>query len=91
MTFRSIYWDDKDARLKTYSSSTKSDGRSVVKIEIEVHDTYRLASILRDLAELRAEQKAAVPLTESKKPKRPGSRRVIASQRPLLLTYQRED
>ncbi|WP_024276022.1 hypothetical protein [Hyphomicrobium sp. 802] len=88
MTFRSIYWDDKDARLKGFSSVTKDSTVAVLKIEIVVRDTYRLSALLDGLAEIKREQAAAdkAAAAEVKRPKR----RAIENKPPLLLTF-RED
>jgi hypothetical protein len=94
MTYRLLAWDDKDARLKGFSATAKSDTRSIVKIEIEVRDPYRLGALLQDLSEIRREQAAADRPSatdhhvDAPAPKRTASRRKIASQRPLLLTYR---
>jgi hypothetical protein len=53
----SIYFG-KTARLKSYSAAVKG-AKSIIKIEIEVSDSYELASILNDLGETTRAQKAA--------------------------------
>lgn len=52
----SIYFSD--ATLKSFSAATKG-GKSTIKIEIETADRYQMASILNQLDEIEAEQKAA--------------------------------
>lgn len=47
-----------NTKLKTYGSSTKGEV-SIIKVESETRDPYELASFLRCLNELAAEQKAA--------------------------------
>lgn len=92
MTYRSIYWSGNEARLKNFSASSKAGARSVVKIEIEIRDPYRLGSMLQDLDEImRAQGAAERPPAPAPKPHK-SSRREIESKRPLplLLTY-RED
>lgn len=61
----SIYFGG--ARVKSSSATTKG-GKSVIKIELETADHYELASLLRQLDEIDAEQKvAANPKPKSKK------------------------
>lgn len=93
MTFRSIYWDDDQARIKGFSATTKSDAVSVVKIEIEVRDPFRLGVLLQELSEIRREQGRASRPSAHQDPVRPTSSKSAAkltAQPPLLLTY-RED
>ncbi|CUW88100.1 hypothetical protein [Agrobacterium genomosp. 2] len=52
----SIYFSD--ATVKSFSAATKG-GKSTIKIEIETADRYQMASILNQLDEIEAEQKAA--------------------------------
>ncbi|NTB04211.1 hypothetical protein [Agrobacterium tumefaciens] len=54
----SIYFSD--ATLKSFSAATKG-GKSTIKIEIETADRYQMASILNQLDEIEAEQKAVKP------------------------------
>ena len=91
MSYRILSWDDEEARLKGFSSSSKSGARSVVKIEIEVQSAYCLGELLRRLEEIHSEQNAS-HRKAPKAPERANARqRAIASQPgPLLLGY-RED
>jgi hypothetical protein len=92
MTYRSIYWDGDQARLKSFSATSKSGSCSVVKIEIEVRDPFRLGSMLQDLEEIHRAQVEAARPSPAAKPKRDASRRreIPVGPAPLLLTY-RED
>jgi len=93
MTYRSIYWNDNEARLKSFSSTTKSDAASVVKIEISVRDPFRLGMLLEALSEIkRAEAEINCgPLRTNKKQSQPlRTTRDISDDRPLLLTYRKE-
>ena len=91
MIYRSIYWDHREARLKSFTSSSKSGSRSIVKIEIEVSDPFRLGALLQDLEQILREQ-AADDKTSAPAPKRASPRRrAIASQPPLMLTYREGD
>lgn len=49
-----IYFGD-SVRLKSHTAQTKA-GKSVIKIELEVHDHFDLASVLRQLDEIAGEQ-----------------------------------
>ncbi|MDA8232836.1 MAG: hypothetical protein M0006_16010 [Magnetospirillum sp.] len=74
----SIHWLSDDAQLKSYSASLSSRANrrdvTVVRIEIEVTNQFRLVSILEGLAEIRQQQEAAAA------PKK------RAPKKPLLLT-----
>lgn len=68
----SVFFAD-EIRLKSYTATTKS-GVSSIKIELEARDHYALASVLRQLDEIDAEQKAAsrpvkVSAPKAKKPR----------------------
>lgn len=92
MTFRSIYWDGDEARLRSFSATSKSGATSIIKIEIEVSDPFRLGAILQNLEELRREQNATSRPAPTSPPKRTASgRRAINSQTPLMLTYRKDD
>ena len=43
-----IWFEDGSARLRSYSSATKGQQR-LVRIELEIQDTYALGDILRQL------------------------------------------
>ena len=78
----SIYWSTGEARLKGYSASLSSKrGRArdvtVVKVEIEVADPYRLGMLLEQLSEIRADQE-------------PPAKEKTHRHEPLLLTYGSE-
>ncbi|WCK27088.1 hypothetical protein [Agrobacterium pusense] len=68
----SIYFSD--ATVKSFSAASKG-GKSTIKIEIETADRYQMASILNQLDEIEAEQKAA------KTPRKSASKKTDA---PLL-------
>ncbi|MEH3092002.1 MAG: hypothetical protein PGN20_15450 [Agrobacterium cavarae] len=81
----SIYFGS--ARVKAYSATTKS-GKSVIRVELETSDHYELASLLRQLDEIDAEQKAA----KKKKPEPAKKTEPLALPAPpLALPYFPED
>lgn len=90
----SIYWNEDDARLAKYSASTSSgrSGKTVVRIELEVTDSYRLGYLLDGLREIEAEQlRAATAEREAKAAaKRKPARRALPSP-PLQLEYRGPD
>jgi len=91
MSYRILSWDDDEARLKGFSSSSKAGALMRVKIEIEVRSPYCLADLLRRLEEIYGEQNAAARKAPAAKPKPSASRRTIGkAPAPLLLTF-RED
>ena len=53
----------KSGKVKSYAAAVKGP-KSIIKVEIEVTDTYELASILQDLGEITRAQK----ISERKKP-----------------------
>lgn len=93
MTFNSIFWNGDEARLKGFSSTSKSGSPMTVKIEIEIKSPYRLGRILEDLEEIYRGQTAADRKAPAPAPTRASSRRRAIGNEPapLLLTYRRED
>ncbi|MFH1796293.1 MAG: hypothetical protein ABIF45_17525 [Pseudomonadota bacterium] len=63
-----IWFEDGSARIRSYSSTTKGQQR-LVRIELEVLNTYELGSLLRQLDEMQEpkSKKVAAP----KKPTAP--------------------
>ena len=83
----SIYFSD--ATLKSFSAATKG-GKSTIKIEIETADRYQMASILNQLDEIEAEQKAAK--TPRKAPSKKTDAPLLALPAPRKqLTYRGDD
>jgi len=81
----SIYFGG--ARVKAYSATTKA-GKSLIRVELETSDHYELASLLRQLDEIDAEQKAA----KKKKPEPASKPKPLALPAPLLaIPYLPED
>ncbi|OCP17459.1 MULTISPECIES: hypothetical protein [unclassified Ensifer] len=76
-------------RLKSYSASTKG-ARSTIKIEIDVADHRDLGFVLRELAEIEAEQNAKEKA--QRKPAAAKAARPLALPSPLLqLPYYDEE
>ncbi|WPJ67992.1 hypothetical protein STOPSMEL_16 [Sinorhizobium phage StopSmel] len=83
-----IFLTDK-CHLKSYSAATKG-AKSIVKIEIETSDHYDLGYLLRELAEIDAEQKAKEKA--QRKPTARKAARPLALPSPLLrLPYYDEE
>ncbi len=88
---RSIYWRDKDARLKTYKAETRARGGAVVKIELEVSAPFRLGLILQELAEINRDQgrvEVKATIVSDDEPKS-ASRRVSTNAKGQLLITHR--
>lgn len=91
-----IYWHG-DTRLKSFSFKSKAKGGSVVSVEIDVNDTWALASIINQLEEIREEEKAEARRAEMdrmmeaarkrKAQEEARPKRIKAEQAPLLLGY----
>lgn len=92
-----IYWHG-DTRLKTFSFRSKPKGGSVVSVEIDVKDSWALASIINQLEEIRAEQEAEARRMEMDRMQEAAERArkaraearpkaIKAEQAPLLLGY----
>lgn len=77
-----IWFEAEKTSLNTYSATTNAKGVSTIKIVISTTDEYVLSSILRQLREISAEQKAAA------KAVRPADKlaRIGAGRQQLLLT-----
>lgn len=71
---------DEHSRLRSYGATTKGP-ISVVKIEIEVRDSYSLAAILENLGRVQREQAAA-----SAKPTK-GKAKAITHEPPLQIPF----
>ncbi|HEU4958985.1 MAG TPA: hypothetical protein VFT56_01140 [Sphingomonas sp.] len=53
-----LHWSSQEARIRSFSSGSRRD-TTVVKIEIEVVDSYCLGRILRELHEAQAASKVS--------------------------------
>lgn len=82
----SLYFSDR-IHLKTYGAVTKQ-GKSRITIELEVMDPYEVASVLRQLDEMDAEQKAQIKKPSARKARK----HVLALPAPALgLPYYGEE
>lgn len=80
-----IHFDEEKGALKKFTSMTSSGprGKSVVRIELEIRDPYALASLLRQLEEIDAEQRQVAANAKAKGKKLPAG--------PLMLPYHGGD
>lgn len=76
-----IHFDEQQVAVRKWASSTTSGprGKSVVRVELETRDPYALASILRQLEEIDAEQRRMASRAKANGKKLPAG--------PLMLPY----
>lgn len=55
--FHMLSWETEDATLKGYATSSRGQGGTVLKIELEVRDPYRLSRLVETLEEAKSAQK----------------------------------
>lgn len=90
-SFHGITWRGNDARLKTYSTAMKA-GSTLVKIELEVTDPFRLSVIMQSLEEARADQAAKAKAVQTKAGSRQTARRAVSARPAVpLLTFRGDD
>lgn len=90
-SFHGISWRGDQVRLKTYSTAMKA-GSTLVKIELEVTDPFRLSMIVQSLEEARAEQSKKATSAQTKtKPRQTAQRAVPVRPAVPLLTYRGDE
>ena len=83
-----FYWPDEGVRLKSFASASRGQ-KATLKLEIEIADLHELGFLLRQLADIEAEQAeqkcaAAVAPRKRKHPRKPDQ---LEHKPPLGLPY----
>lgn len=89
-----FYWPDEGVRLKSFASASRGQ-KATLKLEIEIADLHELGFLLRQLADIEAEQaeQKRTAATAARPRKRPHARKPDQLEhKPLLgLPYHGSD
>lgn len=81
--WRMISWDGEKGLLKTFSMAGRN-GKSTVKIEIEISDGYDLSSLIHRLSDIQKEQDRPKQTAKSK-PKSVARQQRLDTPAPMLM------
>ncbi len=92
-SYKVLGWSGDEARLKHYTVSGGKGGKATIKIEIEVANSFALASIVRSLSDMDAAQQveAREAVRAAKAAATRPVKKIDKAPELLQLTYRGED